>query len=71
MLEGTVVAAMVFESSSVRERGQGGRAEVVDLDLEVVEVEDDTPSRVDVVEWAGVDRGGDITVLEEAPRVAL
>ena len=32
MPEGTMVAAMVFEPSSVRERGRGGRPEVVLLD---------------------------------------
>ena len=50
MPEGTVVAATVFEPSSVRERGRGGRAEVVILDQEVVEVADDTPPRADVGE---------------------
>nr|XP_040244044.1 uncharacterized abhydrolase domain-containing protein DDB_G0269086-like [Aegilops tauschii subsp. strangulata] len=45
MPEGTVVAATVFEPSSVRERGRGGRAEVVIPDRGVVEVEDDTPRR--------------------------
>ena len=53
-----MVAATFFEPSSVRERGQGGQAEVVDLDLEVVEVEDDTPPRVDAIGRAGVDGGG-------------
>ena len=43
MPEGTVVAATVFEPSTVRERGRGGRAEVVIPDRGVVEVEDDTP----------------------------
>lgn len=68
MPEGSVVAATVFEPSSVGERDHGGRAELVILDQEVVEVEDDTPSRVDTVERAGADGGGDGAVLEEAPR---
>nr|XP_020196197.1 uncharacterized abhydrolase domain-containing protein DDB_G0269086-like [Aegilops tauschii subsp. strangulata] len=58
MPEGTVVAATVFEPSSVRERGRGGRAEVVIPDRGVVEVEDDTPPRADVAERAGTDGGG-------------
>ena len=71
MPKGTVVEAMVFEPSSVRERGREGRAEVVILDQEVVEVEDDTPPRVDVAERAGGgDGGGGGTILEEALRAA-
>ena len=70
MPEGTVVAATVFEPSSVRERGRGGRAEVVIPDREVVEVEDDTPPRADVVERAGTDGGGGGVVLEETLRAA-
>ena len=50
MPEGTVVAATVFEPSSVRERGRGGRAEVVIPDREVMGVADDTPPRAGVVE---------------------
>ena len=50
MLEGTMVAATVFEPSSVRERGRGGRAEVAILDRDILEVGDDTPLRVDIVE---------------------
>ena len=57
MLEGTVVAVTVFELSTVRERGRGGRAEVVILDREVVEVGGDTLLRADVVERAGADGG--------------
>nr|XP_045084577.1 chloride intracellular channel protein 6-like [Aegilops tauschii subsp. strangulata] len=71
MPEGTVVAATVFEPSSVRERGREGRAEVVILDQEVVEVEDDTPPRVDVVDRAGADGGGGGAVLEEALQAAV
>ena len=66
----TVVAATVFELSFVREHGQGGCAEVVDLDREVVVVEGDTPPQTDVFERAGVDRGGGDAALEEAPRMA-
>ena len=43
---------------------------MVILDREVVEVEDDTPPRVDV-ERAGADGGGGGTVLEEAHRAAV
>ena len=43
MPEGTVVAATIFEPSTVRERSHGGRAEVVVLDREVVDVGGDTP----------------------------
>ena len=43
MPKGSVVAATVFEPSSVRERVHEGQAEVVILDQEVMEVEDDTP----------------------------
>ena len=71
MPEGTVVAATVFEPSSVRERGRGGRAEVVIPDREVVEVEDDTPPRADVAERAGTDGGGGGVVLEETLRAAV
>ena len=60
-----MVAATVFEPSSVRERGRGGRAEVVILDQEVVEVWGDTPSQADVVERAGADGGGSGIVSEE------
>ncbi|XP_040254100.2 uncharacterized protein [Aegilops tauschii subsp. strangulata] len=70
MPEGTVVAATVFEPSSVRERGRGGRAEVVIPDQGVVEVEDDTPPRADVAERAGTDGGGGGVVLEETLRAA-
>ena len=70
MPEGTVVAATVFEPSSVRERGRGGRAEVVIPDRGVVEVEDDTPPRADVAERAGTDGGGGGVVLEETLRAA-
>ena len=63
MPEGTVVAATVFEPSSVREHGRGGRAEVVILDQEVVEVGGDTPPRADVVERAGADGGGGGVIL--------
>ena len=66
-----MVAATVFEPSSVRERGRGGRAEVVIPDREVVEVEDDTPPRADVVERAGTDGGGGGVVLEETLRAAV
>ena len=69
MPKGTVVATTVFEPLSVRERGQGGRAEVVDLYREVVVIEADTPPRADAVERAGVDGGGGDAVLEEAPRM--
>ena len=48
-------AATVFMPSSERERGQGGRADAMDLDLEVVIVGDDTPPRADVVERTGAD----------------
>jgi len=65
-----VVAATVFEPSTVREHGHGGRAEVVVLDREVVEVGGDTPLRADVVERAGADGGGGGIVLEEALRAA-
>nr|XP_040258241.1 uncharacterized protein LOC120975646 [Aegilops tauschii subsp. strangulata] len=65
MPEGTVVAAMVFEPSSVRERGRGGRAEVVIPDRGVMEVEDDTPPRAVVAERAGADGGGGGVVLEQ------
>ena len=65
-----VVAETVFEPSTVRERGRGGRAEVVVLDREVVEVVDDTPPRADVVERAGADGGGRGVVSEEALREA-
>lgn len=71
MPEGSVVEAMVFEPSLVRERGRGGRADVVILDQEVVEVEDDTPPRVDAVKRARAGGGGDGAVLEEAPRAAV
>ena len=70
MPEGTVVAAKVFEPSTVRERGRGGRAEVVIPDREVVKVEDDTPPRADVAERAGTDGGGGGVVLEETLRAA-
>nr|XP_020146631.1 uncharacterized protein LOC109731864 [Aegilops tauschii subsp. strangulata] len=56
MPEGTVVAATVFEPSSVRER--------------VVEVEDDTPPRANMAERARTDGGGGGVVLEEALRAA-
>ena len=61
-----MVAVTVFEPSSVRQRCREGRAKVVILDREVVEAEDDTPPRVDVVERAGADGGGGGAVLEEA-----
>ena len=67
MPEGTVVAATLFEPSMLRERGRGGRAEVVVLDREVVEVGDETPPRADMVERAGADGGEDDVALEEAP----
>ena len=66
-----MVAATVFEPSSVRERGRGGRAEVVVLDQEVVEVGGDTPPRADVVERAGTNGGGGGVALEEAPQVPV
>ena len=70
MPEGTMVAATVFEPSSVRKRGRGGRTEVVILDREVVEVGGDTPPRVDVVERVGADGGGGDDVLEETPQAS-
>ena len=66
-----MVAATVFEPSMLREGGHGGRAEVVVLDREVVEVGDGTPSRADVVERAGTDGGGGGVALEEAPHVVV
>nr|XP_045090085.1 tol-Pal system protein TolA-like [Aegilops tauschii subsp. strangulata] len=71
MPEGTVVAATVFEPSSVRECGRGGWAEVVIPDWEVVEVEDDTPPRAGVVERVGTDGGGGGIILEETLRAAV
>ena len=69
MPAGTVAAATVFMPSSEGEHGQGGRADVMDLDQEVVVVGDDTPPRTDMVERARADGGGGDTVLEEAPRM--
>ena len=71
MPEGTVVEATVFEPSSVRERGRGGRADVVIPDREVVEVADGAPPRADVVERAGTDGGGGGVILEETLRAAV
>nr|XP_020156940.1 uncharacterized protein LOC109742265 [Aegilops tauschii subsp. strangulata] len=71
MPEGTVVAATVFEPSSVREHDRGGRAEVVIPDRGVMEVEDDSPPRADVVERAGSDGGGGGVALEETLRAAV
>nr|XP_020189237.1 myristoylated alanine-rich C-kinase substrate-like [Aegilops tauschii subsp. strangulata] len=68
---GTVAATTVFVLASEREHGQGGRADMMDLDREVVVVEDGTPQRTDVVEREGADGGGGDTVLEEAARTAL
>ena len=65
-----MVAATVFEPSKLRERDRGGRAEVVVLDQEVVEVGDVTLPRDDMVERAGADGGGGGGVLEEAPWAA-
>ena len=66
-----MVAAMVFEPSTVRECGRGGRAEVVVLDREVVEVGDGTPPQADVVERAGTDGGEGGVALEEAPQAVV
>ena len=66
-----MVAATVFEPSSVRERGRGGRAEVVILDRDVVEVGGDTPPRADMVERTGADGSGGGCVLEETPQAAM
>nr|XP_020155088.1 uncharacterized protein LOC109740438 [Aegilops tauschii subsp. strangulata] len=70
MPAGMEPATTVFMSSSEGERGQGGRADVVDLDREVVDVDDNTPPRTDVVERVGVEGGGGDAVLEEAPWTA-
>nr|XP_020183203.1 nuclease SbcCD subunit C-like [Aegilops tauschii subsp. strangulata] len=53
----TVAAATVFVLSLEGEHNQGGRADVMDLDWEVVVIGDDTPPRTDVVERAGADGG--------------
>ena len=66
-----MVEATVFEPSSVRKRSCGGRAEVVILDREVMEVGDDTPLRADVVERAGTDDGEGGPVLVEALQPAV
>ena len=64
------MAAMVFVPSSKGEHGQGGRADVMDLDWEVVVVGDETPPRTDAVERVGVNGGGGDAVLEKAPWMA-
>jgi len=61
------VAVTVFEMLLMGEHGQGGHAEVVDLDREVVVVGDHTLPRVDAFERAGVNGCSDVAALEEAP----
>nr|XP_020184510.1 ensconsin-like [Aegilops tauschii subsp. strangulata] len=66
-----MVAATVFVPSSEGEHGRGSRADVMDLDREVVVVGDDTLPRTDVVERAGIHGGSGDAVLGEASRTAL